>query len=84
MRSLKLNIRINENLSYICNGHLTNEHLNVYEFIENITEALRGDLALFNKYLTFIDVDNTRIDYKALELPGTPVTCVPTPHLVES
>lgn len=83
MNSLKLNIRINENLSYICIGHLTNEHLNVYEFIENITEALRGDLGLFNKYLTFIDVDNTRIDYKALDLPGMPAVCMPAPHLVE-
>jgi hypothetical protein len=55
----------------------------VCTFIENITDALKGDLGLFNKYLQLIDIYDSKENYRAIELPGMPAVVLPIPRLVQ-
>jgi hypothetical protein len=55
----------------------------VYAFIENITEAIKGDLGLFNSYIQIIDLNNIKENYRAIELPGMSANTQPMPQLIQ-
>ncbi|MCW5908532.1 MAG: hypothetical protein KIS94_11785 [Chitinophagales bacterium] len=55
----------------------------MYLFIENIKDAIRDDIGLFNRYLNFIGMDGMTDRCQFTEVSGNANPTTPAPLLVQ-